>query len=151
MLYQQGNGHWAWKNNGQGFSSTHISVWNSFSPTSAWPNFKLQRFCLSAVILWFLDGWMEGIQNKCFQKCMTSGHPLAVQWLGLRALTAKGPASVPGWGTKIPQATQWSQIYIYCLFLCLFHVWRLWYEVQISGCVSFPGIFAFNKWFNTLI
>ena len=27
-----------------------------------------------------------------------------VQWLGLCALTAEGPGSIPGWGTKIPQA-----------------------------------------------
>ena len=25
------------------------------------------------------------------------GNALLVQWLGLQALTAKGPASVPGW------------------------------------------------------
>ena len=29
------------------------------------------------------------------------------QWLGLSALTARGPGSIPGWGTKILQATQW--------------------------------------------
>ena len=28
-----------------------------------------------------------------------------MQWLGLLALTAKGPALIPGEGTKIPQAT----------------------------------------------
>ena len=33
------------------------------------------------------------------------GNSLAVQWLGIGALTAKGPGSVPGQGTKIPQAT----------------------------------------------
>ena len=27
-----------------------------------------------------------------------------VQWLGLRALTAEGLDSIPGWGTKIPQS-----------------------------------------------
>ena len=26
------------------------------------------------------------------------------QWLGLGAFTAKGSGSIPGWGTKIPQA-----------------------------------------------
>ena len=26
------------------------------------------------------------------------------QWLGLRTFTAEGPGSIPGWGTKIPQA-----------------------------------------------
>ena len=30
---------------------------------------------------------------------------LRCQWLSLCALTAEGPGSVPGWGTKIPQAT----------------------------------------------
>ena len=37
------------------------------------------------------------------------GTSLAVQWLGLRALTAEGLGSIPGRGTKIPQATQGSQ------------------------------------------
>ena len=29
-------------------------------------------------------------------------YSLAVQWLGLRAFTAKGESSIPGWGTKNP-------------------------------------------------
>ena len=33
-----------------------------------------------------------------------SGNPLAVQWLELRAFTAKGPGLIPGQGTKIPHA-----------------------------------------------
>ena len=32
-----------------------------------------------------------------------------VQWLGLSALTAMGPGSIPGWGTKIPQAERHGQ------------------------------------------
>ena len=36
-------------------------------------------------------------------------NSLAVQWLGLRALTAKGLGSVPGPGIKIPQATRRGQ------------------------------------------
>ena len=35
--------------------------------------------------------------------------PVVVQWLGLHSLTVKGPGSVSGWGTKIPQAAQCSQ------------------------------------------
>ena len=35
---------------------------------------------------------------------MVSGNSLAVHWLGLRAFTAKGLGSIPGWGTKIPKA-----------------------------------------------
>ena len=34
------------------------------------------------------------------------GNSLAVQWLGLRAFTVKGPGSIPGEGTEIPQAAQ---------------------------------------------
>ena len=37
------------------------------------------------------------------------GNSLVVQWLGLRASIAQGAwvtGSIPGWGTKIPQAKQ---------------------------------------------
>ena len=37
------------------------------------------------------------------------GNSLAVQWLGLRASTAGGMGSIPGWGTKIPQAPRHGQ------------------------------------------
>ena len=40
---------------------------------------------------------------------LTLGYSLAVQWLGLQALTAKGAGSIPGQGTKILQATQPGQ------------------------------------------
>ena len=32
------------------------------------------------------------------------GNSQAVQWLGHLTFTAKGLGSIPGWGTKIPQA-----------------------------------------------
>ena len=32
-----------------------------------------------------------------------------VQWLALGALTARGLGSIPGWGSKIPQATYHGQ------------------------------------------
>ena len=35
----------------------------------------------------------------------TLGTSLTVQWLGLRASTAGGVGSIPGWGTRIPHAT----------------------------------------------
>ena len=37
------------------------------------------------------------------------GNSLAVQWLGLHAFTAKGLGSVPGRGTRIPQAVRCGQ------------------------------------------
>ena len=37
------------------------------------------------------------------------GNSLAVQWLVLCTFTAKSPGSIPGWGTKILQASRGSQ------------------------------------------
>ena len=37
------------------------------------------------------------------------GNFLAVQWLGLCTFTAEGTGSIPGQGTKIPQAVRRSQ------------------------------------------
>ena len=37
------------------------------------------------------------------------GTSLVVQWLGPGAFTAEGSGSIPGRGTKIPQATQGGQ------------------------------------------
>ena len=39
-----------------------------------------------------------------------SGNSLAVQWLGLCASTPGGTGSIPGRGTKIPQATRKTKI-----------------------------------------
>ena len=36
----------------------------------------------------------------------SAGDILVVQWLELCIFTAKGPGSIPGWGTKIPQVIQ---------------------------------------------
>ena len=40
---------------------------------------------------------------------MAVGNSLAVQWLGLHAFTAEAAGSIPGRGTKIPQAVQHGQ------------------------------------------
>ena len=40
--------------------------------------------------------------------CAQGSSP-AAQWLALCDFTAQGPGSIPGWGTKILQATQSSQ------------------------------------------
>ena len=37
------------------------------------------------------------------------GNSLVVQWLGLHAFTAEDPGSIPGQGTKIPQAASHGQ------------------------------------------
>ena len=45
---------------------------------------------------------------------------LEVQWLGLHSFTAEGPGSIPGWGTKIPQAAWHSPKKKSSLFLSLY-------------------------------
>ena len=52
---------------------------------------------------------MLGKLDSHMQKNEIGGNSLAVQWLGLRASTARGSGSIPGWETKIPQAAQCSQ------------------------------------------
>ena len=46
-----------------------------------------------------------------------SGNSLTFQWLGL---TAEDPGSVPGQGTKIPQATRRDQIIIITFLVFIF-------------------------------
>ena len=41
------------------------------------------------------------IKNKIFLVKTRAGHSLAVQWLGLGALIAGGPGSIPGLDTKV--------------------------------------------------
>ena len=45
--------------------------------------------------------------DMCYN--LVTGNSLAVQWLGLHAFIAKGSGSIPGWGTKIPQAMRHGQ------------------------------------------
>ena len=53
--------------------------------------------------------WIIRVRLKCYgkhhDKRDTKGeNSLVVQWLGLRAFTDEGLGSIPGLGTKIPQA-----------------------------------------------
>ena len=50
---------------------------------------------------------MQNVENNL--KITKLGNFLAVQWLGLHALTAEGLGSIPGRGTKIPHAAQCGQ------------------------------------------
>ena len=49
------------------------------------------------------------ISSSAKKKKKSIGNSLAVQWLGLWALTTKGLGSIPGQGIKIPQAKWHSQ------------------------------------------
>ena len=43
-------------------------------------------------------------------KWLILGNSLAVHWLGFRTFTAEGAGSIPGRGTKTPQAARSGQI-----------------------------------------
>ena len=43
-------------------------------------------------------------EERTRKKKTNLGNSLAVQWLVSCTFTAEGTGSIPGWGTKIPQA-----------------------------------------------
>ena len=61
-------------------------------------------------VVHFMWPWVrECSKEKPVFKGEKKGNSLAVQWLGLGAFTAQGPVSIPGQGTKIPQAARYGQ------------------------------------------
>ena len=52
-----------------------------------------------------LAGECEKPKRKRLETC-APGTSLAVQWLRLQVSTVGGVGSIPGWGTKIPQAAR---------------------------------------------
>ena len=63
--------------------------------------------CLRLLLL--MEASETNVKLLHSSKILLSGTSLAVQWLGLCALTAEGPGSIPGQGTKIPQASRCSK------------------------------------------
>ena len=53
------------------------------------------------VIILVLYNISKQIKNR-----LTPGNSLVLQGLGPRSFTVEGPGSIPGWGTKIPQAVR---------------------------------------------
>ena len=60
---------------------------------------------------------MTNFIKELFLK-MAFGNSLVVQWLGLSAFTAEGLGSIPGRGTKIPQAVRRGQKKWLCFVYC---------------------------------
>ena len=73
---------------------------SSIQSTNEWTWYIPSFFGIFSLIVMFFN---------IFQNYFLIGNSLAVQWLGLHALTAQGPDSIPGQGTKIPQAARHSQ------------------------------------------
>ena len=63
---------------------------------------------------------------------------LAVQWLELCTFTAKGPGSIPVWGTKIPNAVQFSPV---ALLSCV----RLFATPRMAACQASLSITNFQS------
>ena len=57
---------------------------------------------------WSVEDIIGLVLQKGHKK-WSQGNSLVVQWLGLCTFTAEGLGSIPGQGTKIPQARQHSQ------------------------------------------
>ena len=55
------------------------------------------------------QGWHVNQPHQMVLLRHSPGNSLVVQWLGLCAFTAKGVGSIPGQGTKIPQAAWCGQ------------------------------------------
>ena len=55
------------------------------------------------------DLWIHSEGAELPLESVTVGNSLLVQWLALSALTAEGLGSIPGQGTRIPQATWHNQ------------------------------------------
>ena len=70
--------------------------------------------------------------ETAFLKLYVLGNSLAVQWLGLRAFTAKGPGeagSIPGWGTisQKPCSVAKKKKKMYVLYdPMLKTIWNVW-------------------------
>ena len=62
-----------------------------------------------------LEAFAVLLLTSSFDSCIDEprkndpGNFLVVQWLGLCAFIVEDPGSIPGWGTKIPQATWHGQ------------------------------------------
>ena len=67
---------------------------------------ELLNFFLSEKTNNLIEKWEKYINSD--ERNENGGNSLAVQWFRLCALTAKGPCSIPGQGTKIPQAMRFS-------------------------------------------
>ena len=75
------------------YTKTHVHSWASKTPIVS----PRHWYCHQKA------GLTEG-KNK------DAGNSLVVQWLGLCAFTADGAGSIPGGGTKIPQAERHSHV-----------------------------------------
>ena len=90
---------------------------------SGWPSviYKSPRpnslRCLGSLQLAHLQPISHSFHWFIDLKVVSSGNSLTAQWLWLRALTARGLGLIPGWGTKIPQASRQGQKSSYLCFV----------------------------------
>ena len=79
---------------------SHLERWPLVSPPSCGLVLPVLELHINGFIQYVLSCvWLLSLlKSYCF------GNSLAVQWLGLGDFTAEGVGSIPGWGTKIPQA-----------------------------------------------
>ena len=107
------------------------------------------RYCVKFTVSWYEELSLDVLSSKRLS-LITSlkvglGESLVGQWLGLRALIAKGWGSIPGWGTKIPQR-RWhgqkkkkvglkslSHHFFFNVFILFIYFWLHWIFVAARG------------------
>ena len=72
------------------------------------------------------------------------GTSLAVQWLEVSASTAMGPCLMPGQGTKIIQAMQHGQIYIYIQKIYTLRI--LYRDYHYTSCSLRVAVHGRHEW-----
>ena len=88
----------------RGYPVTPVPEIPSYSPTSVSLGRTVSHGCSS-----LQSELGKSVFSSSCPKKKQDGTSLAVQWLGLGASTAGGPGSIPGQGTKIPQAARRGQ------------------------------------------
>ena len=87
--------------------------------------------------------------NSHIFKMSSPGNSLVVWWLGLHTFTAESLGSVPGWGTKISQATTRSSFLIWLFWLLQPHKTSYLSLTTLQLNFYFPSqILLTKKFFN---
>ena len=91
----------------------HLPLLVHFTPPDGLLGQSILQVASGQLPLWIpclVPGKSAHWRNELLPLKLLSGNSLVVQWLGVSAFTAMALGSIPGWGTKIPQATQCNQI-----------------------------------------
>ena len=100
--------------------------------------------------LWYSSTLIQKSTAICFLRW--GRNSLAFQWLGLGTLTVQGLGSIPGWGTKIPQAQWFDQKKEDGEYCSMFIFWN---EQSNRGRNYWSSVLGLQRWnensYNSLL